>query len=146
MPDWERFPTDEVSLTMLESACNINPDSGHTELQRFLDMTGGDITGVTLDGVEEVFPDVASALEAWGFDDPPILTVERDKPPHSEHTVIVSLIEEIRRGRAWSDHYKAEAERYRDKWDECLIKWGKVVVRGRHVRAASNTGKELDDA
>ena len=97
---WERFPTDEVSLTMLEAACNINPDTGHTELRRFLDMTGGEVTGVTLDGVEGVFPDEASALEAWGFDSPPILTVEHDKPPHSEHTVIISLVEEIRRLRA----------------------------------------------
>lgn len=98
---WERFPTDEVSLTMLEAACNINPDTGHTELGRFLDMTGGDVVSVTIDGAEDVvFPDVETALEEWGFpDDPPVLYVERDKPPHSEHTVIISLIEEIRRLR-----------------------------------------------
>lgn len=116
MSDWERFPTDEVSLTMLEAACNINPDTGHTELQRFLDMTGGDITGVTLDGVEEVFPDVDSALEAWGFDDPPVLTVERDKAPHSEHTVILSLIEEIRRHRGNVERANRALQRIRD-WE-----------------------------
>lgn len=89
---WERFPTDEVSLTMLEAACGINEDTGHTELQRFLVMTGGPVTRVTNEATGEVYPDEE--------DGPPVFFVEHDKPPHSEHTVILSLIEEIRRLRA----------------------------------------------
>lgn len=98
---WARFPTDEVSLTMLEAACRINPDSGHSELQRFLNMTGGDVVSVTMNGI--VYDSVDEALadvdENYG---PPILEVEREpgKEPHSEHTVIISLIEEIRRLRS----------------------------------------------
>ena len=97
--DWEPFPTDEMTLTLLESACNINPDTEHTELQRFLNMTGGPVKSVEMDGIE--YPSVEAALADHEHDEPPVLTIEVEPgdEPHSEHSVIISLIAEIRRLR-----------------------------------------------
>lgn len=124
MSDWERFPTDEVSLTMLAAACEINPDTGHTELGRFLEMTGGPVTSVTNEATGDIFSSLDEAVEAWDEEEPPVFYVEHDKPPHSEHTVIISLIEEIRRLS-----------------DALALRDGKVVVRGR-VRDVPNTERE----
>ena len=104
---WERFPTDEMNLTLLEAACNINEDTGHTELQRFLSMTGGPITSVTMNGIlyDSVDEALADVDDNYG---PPMLEIEcaPGDEPHSEHTVILSLIEEVRRQR-----YVVEAAR-----------------------------------
>jgi len=98
--DWKPFPTDEMTLTLLESACNINPDTEHTELQRFLEMTAGPIKSVEMNGIEYESED--AALADHDGDLPPILTIEREPgdEPHSAHSVIISLIAEIRRLRA----------------------------------------------
>lgn len=88
-----------MTLTLLESACNINPDTEHTELQRFLSMTAGPVKCVTMNGIE--YESVDAALADHDYDEPPVLEIEREPgdEPHSEHTVIVSLIAEIRRLR-----------------------------------------------
>lgn len=136
---WERFPTDEVSLTMLEAACNINPDTGHTELRRFLDMTGGEVTSVTMNGIVygSVEEALADAEEGYG---PPILEVEHDKAPHSEHTIIVSLIEEIRRLRLERDYWHEKADRHERGWDAVLLHWGQSILRRK--REVHNTERE----
>lgn len=97
--EWEPFPTDEMTLTLLESACNINPDTEHTELQRFLEMTAGPIKSVTMNGIE--YESVEAALADHDYDESPVIEIDREAGdrPHSEHTVIVSLIAEIRRLR-----------------------------------------------
>jgi len=97
--DWKAFPTDEMTLTLLEAACNINPDTEHTELMRFLDMTAGPIKSVTMNGIE--YDSVEDALADHEHETPPVLEIEREPghEPHSEHTTIISLIWEIRRLR-----------------------------------------------
>ena len=102
---WEPFPTDEVTLTLLEAACNINPDTDHTELQRFLQMTAGPIKSVEMNGIE--YESIEAALADHDYGEIPTLTIEREPghEPHSEHSVIISLITEIRRLRflsSWS--------------------------------------------
>lgn len=101
--EWTPFPTDEMSLTLLEAACNINEDTGHTELQRFLNMTAGPVKSVEMDGIE--YDSVEAALADHDYDTPPILTIEREPghEPHTEHSVIISLIAEIRRLRPERD-------------------------------------------
>lgn len=97
---WEPFPTDEMTLTLLEAACNINPDTGHTELMRFLDMTAGPIKSVTVNGIE--YETVEDALaDNDEHDSAPVLDIERESghEPHSQNSVIISLIAEIRRLR-----------------------------------------------
>lgn len=136
---WERFPTDEMNLTLLEAACNINEDTGHTELQRFLSMTGGPITAVTMNGI--VYDSVDEALA--DVDDnygPPILEIEcaPGDEPHSEHTVIISLIEEIRRLRGDLAWIKDILDGPRG--GEPFIR-GQVIARAQE---AHNTGKDLD--
>ena len=79
------FPTDETTLTLLEAACRINPDSGHTELQSFLDM-GSRVKSTTL--LEDIEPPVYFVEHEPGFE------------PWSETQVIGALIAEIRRLRA----------------------------------------------
>lgn len=110
---WERFPTDEFSLALLEAACNVNPDSGHTELGRFLDL-GTVVKSVTMNGI--VYDSVEEALADAEDDDAPILDVEHEEgsAPHSPHTVIISLIEEIRRLREASNQDRDPAKRPSD--------------------------------
>ncbi len=97
--DWEPFPTDEITLTLLESACNINPDTEHTELFRFLDMTAGPIKSVNMNGIE--YESVEAALADHEYDTTPILDIEREPghEPHCPTSVIISLIAELRRLR-----------------------------------------------
>lgn len=95
------FPLDETTLTLLAAACEINPDSGHTELMSFLEMTAGPITSVEMNGIE--YESVEAALEDADPDDgAPILTINRapGDEAHTEHTVILALIAEIRRLRS----------------------------------------------
>jgi hypothetical protein len=101
-----------MTLTLLESACNINPDTGHTELVRFLEMTAGPVSSVSMYGIE--YESVDAALADHDYDSSPVLEIER-KPghePHSENSVILSLIAEIRRLRetlaAPSDELRGE--------------------------------------
>lgn len=97
---WTRFPTDEMSLRGLIEACTLNEGSGRTHLHDYLDMTVR-VQSVTNDETGEVFPDMDAALEAVGGDTTPIFMVEHEPgtSPHSEHTVIVSLAEELLRLR-----------------------------------------------
>lgn len=97
--EWEPFPTDEMTLTLLESACNINEDTGHTELMRFLDMTAGPIETVSMNGIE--YDTVDEALADHEYETPALLEIDRapGDEPHSETSVILSLIAEIRRLR-----------------------------------------------
>lgn len=83
----EQFPTDETTLTLLEAACKMNPDSGQTHLQDFLNM-GSRVKEET-------------QIE-WS--DPPVYLIEYEEGyrPWSEHEVIVALIAEIRRFRSLS--------------------------------------------
>ena len=99
MTAWKRFPTDELSLSLLAEACRINEDTGRTHLQDFLHM-GTRVRSVESGGV--TYGTVDEALEADMGDEPPILFVEHEPgfEPHSEHTVILSLIECIERLRA----------------------------------------------
>lgn len=98
--DWGPFPTDEMSLTLLEAACNINEDTGHTELLRFLYMTAGPIKTVSMGGIE--YESAEAALADYEYDTPAILEIDREPgdEPHSQTSVILSLIAEIRRLRA----------------------------------------------
>lgn len=97
--DWESFPTDEMTLTLLESACNINPDTGHTELGRFLDMTSGPIKSVSMNGIE--YDSEQEALAAHEYETPAVLEIEVEPgdEPYAQTSVIISLIAEIRRLR-----------------------------------------------
>jgi len=98
------FPLDDTTLALLDAACQINPDSGHTELQRFLNMTAGPVVSVTNEETGEDYPDLESALADHDGGDDPTFFVERERgqEPHSEHTVIRALIAEILRLRAAS--------------------------------------------
>ena len=80
------FPLDDATLVMLRSACQINPDSGHTELQSFLDM-GSRVKEKT---------DI-SEFDAGA----PVYFVEYEEgfEPWSEHAVITALIDEVFRLR-----------------------------------------------
>jgi hypothetical protein len=84
------FPVDDTTLLLLDAACQINPDSGHTELMSFLDM-GSRVKSETLENPEEV--------EEGGV---PIYLVEYEEgyEPFGEHDAIRALIAEIRRLRA----------------------------------------------
>ena len=88
MGDWTRYPTDELSLALLAEACRINPDTGQTHLGDFLDM-GTRVKSQTL--LSDPYDDGAPVYE---------VEYEDGHAPHSPHTVIVSLIEEIERLRA----------------------------------------------
>lgn len=97
--DWPRFPTDEMSLRGLIEACSSNEETGRTHLADYLDMTAV-VKSVTNEDTGETFSDMDSALEA--SDDGAVFFVEHEPgtEPHSPHTVIVSLAEEILRLRA----------------------------------------------
>jgi hypothetical protein len=97
--EWQSFPMDEMTLTLLEAACNINPDTGHTELFRFLDMTAGPIKSVSISGIE--YESVDAALADYEYDTPAVLEIEHELggEPHSVNTVILSLVAEVRRLR-----------------------------------------------
>jgi hypothetical protein len=87
------FPLDDATLVMLAAACEINPDSGHTELHAFLDM-GTRIKTQTL--VDEGDPDIG------GMPGAPVYEVEYEAgfAPFSENDAIRALVAEIQRLRA----------------------------------------------
>jgi hypothetical protein len=104
--DWIRYPTDEMSLRMLMEACTCNEETGRSHLQEFLMMTAR-IESVTNEATGEKFSDMEAAQEAvsvYDHDGPPVFFVEHEpgSEPHSEHTVIISLAEEILRLRGES--------------------------------------------
>jgi hypothetical protein len=74
------FPTDEVTLTLLISACEINPDTGQTHLHDFLSM------GSRVKSVEQT---------QWS--DPPVFEVEHEEgfAPFSPQQVIATLAQEL---------------------------------------------------
>lgn len=82
-----QFPLDTATLVMLRSACEINPDSGHTELMSFLDM--GSVVKETTD--------ISDEFDAGA----PVYFVEYEdgREPWSEHAVISALVTEILRLR-----------------------------------------------
>ena len=94
---WTRFPTDDVNLTLLAEACRINEATGRTHLEDFLHM------GTRVARVEEggVAYDTVDEALADSHADTPVVYVEYEPgfEPHSPHTVIISLIEEIQRLR-----------------------------------------------
>lgn len=79
------FPTDETTLTMLIAACEINPDTGRTHLQDFLQM-----------GTQE------KSRVQTSYSDPPVFEVEYEegRAPFSEHQVISTLARELLACRA----------------------------------------------
>lgn len=99
MSDWPRFPTDEMSLRGLIEACSMNEDTGRTHLMDYLDMTAV-VKSVRNEETGEKFSSMEEALEA-ADDGTPVFFVEHEpgSEPHSEHTVIISLAEEILRLR-----------------------------------------------
>ena len=98
--DWQRFPTDEITLRLLTEACRINEDTGRTHLDDFLHMgtrlKSAEEGGVTYGSVDEALAD--SLAET------PLVYVEYEPgfEPHSPQTVIISLVEESQRLRAVS--------------------------------------------
>lgn len=91
--NWERYPTDEMSLRLLIKACEINEDTGQSHLEDFL-MMGTRVKSSTLiDGEEPEEGEEASLSTA-----PVYLTeFEEGFEPHSPQSVIISLAEEILR-------------------------------------------------
>lgn len=81
------FPLDDATLVMLRAACQINPDSGHTELLSFLDM-GARVKSVT---------DITDECDAGA----PVYLVEHEEgfEPWSPEGVIPALVDEIFRLR-----------------------------------------------
>jgi hypothetical protein len=79
------FPVDDTTLVLLAAACQMNPDSGHTELMTFLDM-GTRVKSETLIEGGEV----------------PTYFVEHEPgyEPFSPHEVIRALVAEVQRLRA----------------------------------------------
>jgi hypothetical protein len=82
----ETFPLDDVTLTLLRSSCQINPDSGHTELLTFLSM-GERVKSRTPIGDAEGTPIYEVEFED-GFE------------PWSVHSVIKALVDEVLRLRS----------------------------------------------
>lgn len=78
------FPVDPTTLILLNAACEMNPDSGHTELTTFLSM-GERIKSQTLVGEGTI----------------PIYEVkfEDGHEPFTPHDVIQALVAEIQRLR-----------------------------------------------
>jgi hypothetical protein len=76
----------------------MNEETGRTHLQDYLDMTTR-IKFVTNEESGETFPDMESAQEAHDGIGIPVFLVEHEPgtEPHSEHTVIISLAEELLR-------------------------------------------------
>lgn len=83
----ERFPTDETTLRLLIAACEINPDTGQTHLQDFLEM-GSRVKSETLVGETET-PFADGAV--------PIYDVEYEEgyAPFSEHQALINLAEDL---------------------------------------------------
>jgi hypothetical protein len=79
----ENFPTDEVTLTLLIAACEINPDTGRTHLMDFLGM-GTRVKSDTL--TEEDGPCGYPVYER---------EYEEGYAPFSEHQVIATLAREL---------------------------------------------------
>ena len=98
MSDWQRFPTDDVTLGMLVEACSINEATGRTHLDDFL-MMGTKVASVEEGGVKY---DTEDEALADSLAETPVLYVEYEpgREPHSPQTVIISLVEEILRLRA----------------------------------------------
>ena len=102
--DWTRFPTDDLTLGLLAESCRLNPDTGRSHLDDFLHMGTRVATveegGVSYDTVDEALAD--------SMQETPVLYVEYEPgfEPHSPHTVIISLIEEILRLRGIGDKDK----------------------------------------
>lgn len=85
----DSFPVDDTTLVLLDAACQMNPDSGHTELMTFLEM-GERIKSRTL---------LSEEGGAGGY---PIYEMEFEEgyEPYSPHDVIRALVAEIQRLRS----------------------------------------------
>lgn len=99
--DWTRYPTDEMSLRLLIAACSINEATGQTHLHDFLDMGTVIESETLLSGDPD--PDAGDA---------PVYFVEyaEGKAPHSPHSVIISLAEEILRLQQVADTRQPETK------------------------------------
>lgn len=79
------FPTDDATLVMLRAACDINPDSGRSHLNDFLDM-GSQIKSETDQGIIDSFAGPMPLVE---------VEYEEGKAPHSPQGVIMTLVDEL---------------------------------------------------
>lgn len=95
------FPLDDATLVLLDAACRINPDSGHTELGTFLEM-GTRVARVTNEETGETYADMEAAQEDVDDGDVPVFFVEHEPgyEPYSPQHVICCLVAEIQRLRA----------------------------------------------
>lgn len=84
------FPLDDATLILLAAACEINPDSGHTELHSLLGM------GAVVKSSEDITHEIGDGEGA------PVYYVEYEegREPFSETQVIRCLVAEIQRLRA----------------------------------------------
>jgi hypothetical protein len=87
------FPTDDVTLLLLDAACQMNPDSGHTELTSFLEMGSRVKSEALLDDglVPSYFVEHEEGYEPW-----------------SPHEVIRALVAEVQRLRTHPEPTESE--------------------------------------